>query len=101
MLVCTSWPRMEAEPLLGGKRPLKMDLWGHGSEKWPFVGRTATCTLRDLLHAQAVCCKLVLLFTGKGRSPGNSIASAYCVSRPTVCLDPVPTSTAHLGIPQL
>lgn len=48
MLVCTSWPRMEAKPLLGGKRPLKMDLWVHGSEKWP-LERRATCAFGDLL----------------------------------------------------
>lgn len=33
MLVCTSWPRMEAEPPLGGKRPLKMDLWAQGFQR--------------------------------------------------------------------
>lgn len=46
MLVCTSWPRMEAEPLLGGKRPLKMDLWVRGSEKWPFMEERSTHTFR-------------------------------------------------------
>lgn len=51
MSVCTSWPRMEAEPLLGGKRPLKMDLWVQGSEKWPFMERGATYAFR----APAVC----------------------------------------------
>lgn len=65
MLVCTSWPRMEAEPPLGGKRPLKMDLWVQGSEKWPFMDRRGTHTLR----APAVCpgwmCKLVLHLQGR------------------------------------
>lgn len=51
MLVCTSWPRTEAEPPLGGKRPLKMDLWVQGSEKWPFMDRRAIYTFR----APAVC----------------------------------------------
>lgn len=32
MLVRTSWPRTEAEPAVGGKRPLRMDLQEQGSQ---------------------------------------------------------------------
>lgn len=32
MLDCTSWPRMQAEPRVGGKRPLSMDLGMRGSQ---------------------------------------------------------------------
>lgn len=69
MLVCTSWPRMEAEPPLGGKRPLKMDLWVQGSlRSGPLRMEEPPTLIGHLLYTQV---KRELLSLLQGRETGS------------------------------
>lgn len=90
MLVCTSWPRMEAEPLLGGKRPLKMDLWVWGSEKWPFMEgrsthkfRAPSTGYRELLQPQLPREPMGKLRPGKDSIVAGS-SQCGCLASPVV-----------------
>lgn len=77
MLVRTSWPRTEAEPAVGGKRPLRMDLQVQGSQG-SFRGEAqapraeAPAFIGHLLYAQikGVICSH---FTGEGRRSSEKI----------------------------
>lgn len=77
MLVRTSWPRTEAEPAVGGKRPLRMDLQVQGSQS-SFRGEAEAPRAEvpaftgHLLYAQT---KEVLCshFTGEGRRSSEKI----------------------------